>query len=226
MIAAVAGRPILVLLLILAAVTGCWWWLGGSDSRIANQESVSNGTKGEGTRLTGNNGAKSTASDGILAPRSPGTGPVHAAEESAAAREESLLISRLRHQGVGLDAGDKLHREEWVLYPELLNLLSDSSNWMAELMKATSSVQSRGDGRPTRLSLDRMEADSILWQLGLREGDVILLIDGAIPEFSPTKALDYIRQADAALAALDRGEAISLTVLRQQRPLHLVYRFW
>ena len=64
-------------------------------------------------------------------------------------------------------------------------------------MKASSSILPRGDGEPPLLSLDRVAADSVLWEFGLREGDVIALIDGEIPQFSPTRALDYIRNLDA-----------------------------
>lgn len=146
--------------------------------------------------------------------------------ETAAWREERRLLSRLVRQGVPVEATGRLQRQERVIAPELMNQLSDSSNWMSELMKASSSIQSRRDGEPTRLALERVEADSILWELGLQEGDVIVLIQGEIPHFSPTRALDYIRQADAALAAFDQGEPITLTVLRRGQPVHLVYQPW
>ena len=146
--------------------------------------------------------------------------------ETAAQREERQLLNRLRRQGVPTAARGQLRRQEVVLAPELMSHLIDSSNWMPELMKASSSIQSRPDGEPTRLALDRVEADSILWELGLQEGDVIVLIQGQIPHFSPTQALDYIRQADAALAAFDQGQPITLTVLRRGQPVHLVFQPW
>jgi hypothetical protein len=153
-------------------------------------------------------------------------GPASNLAESAAQREERRLLNHLRQQGVSAEARGQLRRQEVVLAPELMSHLTDSSNWMPELMKASSSVQSRRDGEPTRLALDRVEADSILWELGLQEGDVIVLVQGEIPHFSPTRALDYIRQADAALAAFDQGEPITLTVLRRGQPVHLVYQPW
>ncbi|NCA90318.1 MAG: hypothetical protein EOM92_15865 [Gammaproteobacteria bacterium] len=146
--------------------------------------------------------------------------------ETAAQREERRLLNRLRQQGVPAEARGQLRRQEVVIAPDLMSHLTDSSNWMPELMKASSSVRSRQDGEPTRLALDRVEADSILWELGLQEGDVIVLVQGKIPHFSPTHALDYIRQADAALAAFDQGEPITLTVLRRGQPVHLVYQPW
>lgn len=152
--------------------------------------------------------------------------PARKPPETAAQREERRLLSRLVRQGVPAEATGRLQRQERVIGPELMNQLSDSSNWMTELMKASSSIQSRRDGEPTRLALERVEADSILWELGLQEGDVIVLIQGEIPHFSPTHALDYIRQADAALAAFDQGEPITLTVLRRGQPVHLVYQPW
>ena len=210
--------------LTLAAMAVYWWWPGGSDPRMAGQEVETPGARLGTSRSLGEGATTSPSPIGPLAPRLPDTGPVNAAGESAAAREERLLIARLHRQGVRLEPGDQLKRQEWALYPEQISYLLDSSNWMPELMKARSSIQARGDGAPSRLSLERIEADSILWDLGLREGDVIVLIDGQIPQFSPTKALDYIRKADAVLAGLDRGEAFSLTVLRRNRPVHLVFR--
>ena len=152
--------------------------------------------------------------------------PARKPPETAARREERRLLSRLVRQGVTVEATGRLQRQERVIAPELMNQLSDSSNWMSELMKASSSIQSRRDGEPTRLALERVDADSVLWELGLQEGDVIVLIQGEIPHFSPTRALDYIRQADAALVAFDQGEPITLTVLRRGQPVHLVYQPW
>lgn len=174
----------------------------------------------------GEGAAHSPANLGSLAPVLPKTSSPLAAGEGAAAREERLLVSRLRRQGVLAEGAESLTRQELVLYPELLTRIADSSNWMPELMKASSSILPRGDGEPTLLSLDRVAADSVLWEFGLREGDVIALIDGEIPRFSPPRALDYIRKADEVMAALDKGEPASLTVLRHGQPLHLVFRRW
>ncbi|MFZ1573771.1 MAG: hypothetical protein WAT36_00705 [Chromatiaceae bacterium] len=170
--------------------------------------------------------AHSPANLGSLAPSLPKTTSPLVVGEGAAAREERLLISRLRRQGVIPEGAGSLTHQERVLYPELLTHIADSSNWMPELMKASSSILPRGDGEPTLLSLDRVAADSVLWEFGLREGDVIALIDGEIPQFSPTRVLDYIRKADEVMATLDKGGPASLTILRHGQPLHLVYRRW
>lgn len=191
--------------------------LGGQGDETPNAEPGS-------TKFLGDGATTSPASVGPLVKRAPDTEPVNAAGESSVAREERLVISRLHRQGVRLEPGAQLKRQEWDLYPELLSYLRDSSNWMPELMKASSSIQARSDGAPSRLALERIEADSILWELGLQEGDVIVLIDSEIPQFGPSNVLDHIGKADAVLAALDRGEAFSLTVLRHDRPVHLVFR--
>ncbi len=174
----------------------------------------------------GDGAAPAPALLGSLAPTLPQATDSLASGASPAAREERTLISRLRRQGVIAEGAEHLTRQELLLYPELLSHVADSSNWMPELMKASSSILPRGDGEPTLLSLDRVAADSVLWEFGLREGDVIALIDGEIPQFSPTRALAYIRKVDEVMAALDRGEPASLTILRQGQPLHLVYRRW
>ena len=176
--------------------------------------------------LLGDGAASAPATLGSLAPTPPKATDPLASGAGAAAREERTLISRLRRQGVIAEGAEHLTRQELLLYPELLSHVADSSNWMPELMKASSSILPRGDGEPTLLSLDRVAADSVLWEFGLREGDVIALIDGEIPQFSPTRALDYIRKVDEVMATLDKGQPASLTSLRHGQPLHLVYRRW
>lgn len=219
-------RPLMLAgFLTLAVTAGFWWWLGGDEPGHPRLEAPTPIATLGSARAPGDD-AMTPSAVGLLAPHWPETSHGQPTGGSAAAREESLLIQRLRRQGIQVEDGDTLSRQEWDLYPELVTYLRDSSNWLPELMKASSSIQPRGDGDPTRLLLERIEADSILWELGLQEGDLILLIDGEIPRFSAIAALDSIRKADALLTTLDRGESISVTVLRQDRPVHLVYQSW
>lgn len=221
-------------LLILMLATSMWWWPSGNEPGSVGQgseatlaEASAAGVLGATRRITA---ARLTASS----PRAPGLGPSEpnvqrepAAQPTgtvAPAPEEGTLIARLREQGVRMAAVNQLQSEVWGLPPDVSNQLSDSSTWLPELMKASSTIQNNARGEPTRLAVHDIEGDSLLWDLGLRDGDVIVLIDGEIPRFSATKAYDLVRKAQVALAALDRGEPISLTVLRQQRPVHLVYQ--
>ena len=227
--AAASGRPwrglVLVglLALLLAAVLRGW---PPGEERAGGEAGLSEDGAPRPASPSEQGAAQAPGQLGSLAPNLPKTTSSLSAGEGPAAREERQLLSRLRRQGVLPEGAGSLTRQERVLYPELLTHIADSSNWMPELMKASSSILPRGDGEPTLLSLDRVAADSVLWEFGLREGDVIALIDGEIPRFSPTRALEYIRKADEVMAALDKGEPASLTILRQGQPLHLVYRRW
>ena len=219
-------RLILIVFITLSVMMGFWWW-PKSDVNLP----AGHGGKDPGTGILGDGilGALSMTIPAFSAPttpHAPGLGPVEIKPERAVIPTQQIdkVAARLHAQGVQFAKGDKLQREDWVLQPEVVNHIQKVSNWMPELRKASSTIQIGGNGEPTRLALKYIDADSILWDLGLREGDIIVLIDGEIPQFSPTKALDYIRKAKGALASLDRGEPISLTVLRHQRPVHLVYQ--
>ncbi len=212
----------LLVLLLVAVLQG---WPPGEERAGGEASPSADGAQKPASPL-GNGPAQAPTQLGSLAPSLPKATSPLSSGEGAAAREERILISRLRRQGVIPEGAGSLTHQERVLYPELLTHIADSSNWIPELMKASSSILPRGDGEPTLLSLDRVAADSVLWEFGLREGDVIALIDGEIPQFSPTRALDYIRKADEVMAALDKGEPASLTILRQGQPLHLVFRRW
>ena len=220
------------MILMLAPII--WWWHLGNEPASVDQGREA--TLAE-VSVAGVLGATRTITATRLtasSPRAPGLGPsepneqrVPAAqptETKVPAPEEDILSARLRAQGVRMAAVNHLQSEVWGLPPDVSNQLSDSSTWLPELMKASSTIQNNARGEPTRLAVHDIEGDSLLWDLGLRDGDVIVLIDGEIPRFSPTNAYDLVRKAQGALAALDRGEPISLTVLRQQRPLHLFYQ--
>ncbi len=226
---AATGRPwwglVLFGLLVLLLVAVLQGWPPGEERAGGEASPTADGAPKPVSPL-GNGAVQVPSQLGSLAPSLPKATSPLSAGEGPAAREERMLLSRLHRQGVLPEGGESLPRQERVLYPELLTHIADSSNWMSELMKASSSILPRGDGEPTLLSLDRVAADSVLWEFGLREGDVIALIDGEIPRFSPTRALEYIRKADEIMAALDKGEPASLTILRQGQPLHLVYRRW
>ena len=201
-----------------------WLWPTTDNRDKADHTSELVTVPPSATGVVGDDKMKMAPSVHPLVKYSSGMTTQDEAGKSMPAREERLLSSRLHRQRVRGLKEVKLQRLEWVLYPEVISQLLNPANWLPELMKASSLVQNRADGEPSRLVLEQIDADSILWDLGLQEGDIIVLIDGEIPQFRPTKALDYIRKAKGALASLDRGEPISLTVLRHQRPVHLVYQ--
>ena len=223
-----------LLLFTLAAIfavasLSVFWWStlneersGGTEEEVAQEQADVHLIPGSERRLAIGSKVGSVAPD-RTSDRSPGMADQTEIRE---AKEDRQLLSRLRRQGVVGGDNPKLVRRDVTLYPELMTHLADSSNWMPELMKASSSILPRADGEPTLLSIDSVAADSVLWEFGMREGDVIALIDGEIPHFSPTKALDYIRKADGVMTALDKGEPVSLTVLRQGQLIHLVFRRW
>ena len=218
------GHLLWAVCLTLTLSMGLWLWPLGEESGHGDQGD-------EATRAEPAAGAvMSTTTAMISAPLgltpAPGLGLAEVATTrvTTTSREERQLTARLRRQGVRVAGQEPLQPQKWLLDQEVFSHLSDSSTWLPELMKASSTIQNNARGEPTRLAVHDIEGDSLLWDLGLRDGDVIVLIDGEIPRFSPTNAYDLVRKAQGALAALDRGEPISLTVLRQQRPLHLFYQ--
>ena len=228
------GQPLRAALLTLLVAMGLWWWSASDEPGLVDQGREAIIAE---SAVAGVLGARTAIPPAPLRPpasRAPGMGPIEtppklepATEPErgvSPAREKATLTAHLREQGVRMAGVNHLQSKDLTIPPEIFSHLSDPSTWLPELMKASSTVQNDARGEPTRLAVHDIEGDSILWDLGLRDGDVIVLVDGEIPRFSPTRAYDLVRRAQGALAALARGEPISLTVLRQQRPLHLFYQ--
>lgn len=134
------------------------------------------------------------------------------------------IVAKLEQQGVTRENALRLKTEQRTIADDVFEYLSKASNWMPELHKAAGSVMVGKNGEPSMLRVDDVAADSILRGFGIQDGDVVALINGEVPIFSPAKAVEYTRKAYSLINDLQEGRPVSITVLRNGKPLDLVYR--
>lgn len=136
------------------------------------------------------------------------------------------IIANLEEQGVPEYLAEQLEVEQLSLPPDITNYLADSWNWLFELSEASSTLVLNGDDQPTMLQIHDISEQSILNEIGLMEADVLVLLDEQVLEFGRRDLFKHSRRMRAALESLERGEPVSVTILRDGRPLHLVYERW
>lgn len=141
-------------------------------------------------------------------------------------QQDQDIIFKLEQQGVSRQNARRLEREDRPIPQDVIDYLSHALNWMPELEKAASTIISRKSGDPSMLRLYNIHEDSILRRLGLEDGDIVALIDGQIPLFNRNRVLEYTQMAWRFINTLDKGDPISMTVLREGKPIQLVYRRW
>lgn len=164
-------------------------------------------------------GGTPSGPEAASAPSSETTSP-------AAASGTRYIRDQLRLQGVSKRIADELSIERRVILPETEERLNDPLNWLAELRRSSSSIVLHRDGRPTMLQLDHVAPDSLLSELGVRDGDLILLVDQEIPVFDRSHLFGYQRRMRDALSELATGGSISVTLMRDGRPVHIRYQAW
>ncbi len=210
---------------LLACVTLAWWLQDITSLSSSEQP-------GSGVMYTNPIGPSTEKDLGTVPQHSAGF-PTSLAPSSGLPADDSwerfkrIRIHRnLVRQGVSAADLKDLPQQSQMVHPDILERFAKVRYWWPELNKASSSVLENPAGRPTLLSIDTLDGDSILWELGLRERDVILLINGDITQFDPVYAASYVREAQRTFASLARGEPVSVTVLRNGRPLELLYEYW
>lgn len=136
------------------------------------------------------------------------------------------IVANLEQQGVAREIALQLKTEHYAIPDDVFQHLSKASNWMPELQKAASSVMVGANGEPSMLRVYDLASDSILREFGIQDGDVVALINGEVPIFSPSKAIEYTQKAYNLITDLQEGRPVSITVLRNGRPVNLVYQKW
>ncbi len=136
------------------------------------------------------------------------------------------IVSKLEQQGVARENALQLRTEQYTIPDDVFQQLSKASNWLPELQKAASSIIVGKNGEPSMLRVYDVAPDSILREFGLQDGDVVALINGEVPVFSPSKAVEYTQKAYNLINDLQEGRPVSITVLRNGRPVNLVYEKW
>lgn len=137
--------------------------------------------------------------------------------------EEKAILDQLLLQGRRLAPGQHLATRESQVPVKLFEHVRSKANMLQEVNKAESALLEVA-GRPTRLQLFNIDQDSAFSKLGLQDNDVIELVDGKILEFRETKSAEFVSLFEDALDRLSRGEEISVTVSRNNQPVHLKFR--
>ena len=137
--------------------------------------------------------------------------------------DEKVIIDALAQQGRKLLPGQRLPRDEYRMPEKTLERLSTEANWLPELKRAQSTKIQVGD-KTTRLKIFDIEEGSMLEKLGIKENDVIELVDGQIVEFTETNAAKYLDIFKNSVKKLRQGESVSVTVTRNNQPLHIEFK--
>lgn len=117
--------------------------------------------------------------------------------------------------------GSTVERQTYNVPVALFEEVSKSANWTKQLKTARS--EALGKDR-TRLKLYKIEPDSYLRNFGLQDNDIIELIDGRVVEFSEDSSSALYGVFTDKLSKLRHGEAISITISRRGRPVHLEFK--
>jgi len=136
--------------------------------------------------------------------------------------EEQAILEKLAQQRKPLP-GEKLTTEKMRVPEKTFEFISAEANWLPELKKAQSSVM-QGSGKKSRLKIYDIQESSLLQKLGLKENDVVELIDGQIIEFNETSSTRYLDLFKAATNKLRQGQSVSVTVTRNGHPVNLEFK--
>jgi S1-C subfamily serine protease len=137
--------------------------------------------------------------------------------------EERAIVEKLRQQGRKVSASQKLPVEHYQVPEKLFEEISAEANLLPELKKYRSMPLTVNEN-PTRLQLSDVTKGTNLDKLGLKEDDVIELIDGQIVEFRNTNTTQYYNLFSTAVKKLRAGQPVTVTVTRNNQPVHIEYR--
>ena len=130
---------------------------------------------------------------------------------------EALKRQNPRFRGLTVD------RKTYNVPVALFEEVSKSANWTKQLKTARSQVLPTSNGG-TRLKVYSIAEDSYLRNFGIKDNDIIELIDGNVVDFSEDSSSALYGVFTDKLATLRDGEAISITVSRGGRPVHLEFK--
>ena len=105
-------------------------------------------------------------------------------------------------------------------FEELKTRLLSLETQVKELNKAASRAVAGKAGNPTMLEVFDIEEGSRFGMFGVKNGDVVTLIDQNIIEFRDDR---HVQLAQGLFDKLEDGESISFTVLRDGAPVHLEF---
>jgi len=157
--------------------------------------------------------------DVVEAPEEPARAGPKGEPPASNSAEDKALIEKLLKQGVRVRQGTALRRIPYEVPQETFDYISKEANWLPELKKLQHRLL-----KDTRLQLHDIQPSSLTKKLGLQENDVLELIDGEIIEFNEQSAVRYTNMFNKAKEKLRNGGEISITVTRNNRPVHLQFK--
>jgi hypothetical protein len=140
---------------------------------------------------------------------------------AAPSAEDQAILQKLAEQDRKF-AVTQLVKEPKNVPQQLFEYLSAEANLLPSLKTAKSKPISTRNGQ-TRLQVFGIDPQSVLGKLGFKENDVIELVDGQIIEFKDSNSTKYYEMWRAAKERLRAGKPISVTVTRNNRPVHLEF---
>jgi len=218
-------QGIVIAAAICAALIGGFFWLFAGDSAPPAKKAVFQ----EPQRVAMPQPQKPQAKKSVVHPKPEPVGTVPQKRKPKAAQpkgDNDEIVAKLEQQGVARENAMQLKNEQYAIPDDVFEHLSKASNWMPELQKAASSIIVGKNGEPSMLRVYDVAPDSILREFGIQDGDVVALINGEVPIFSPSKAVEYTQKAYNLISDLQEGKPVSITVLRNGRPVNLVYEKW
>lgn len=152
-------------------------------------------------------------------PAKPGAKP---APPKSLTQDDKVIIDALKTQNPRF-RGSTVARRSFNVPVELFEEVSKPANWTKQLKTARSQKLKTSNGM-TRLKVYNIAADSYLRNFGLQDNDIVELIDGRVVEFSEDSSQDLYNVFTDKLDQLRDGGAISITVSRGGRPVHLEFK--
>jgi hypothetical protein len=139
------------------------------------------------------------------------------------AENESIMEKLRNDQRLRLSKGVKPKRKRYRVQERQYEWISKERNWIPELNLAASTLSKGRDGEASMLTLHNIKESSILNNFGIEEGDMVTLVDGEVLKFDKSQTGEYYEMFHEVLERLKSGGKVSLTVMRQGRPVHLEY---
>ena len=137
-------------------------------------------------------------------------------------QSDKAIIDALKTQNSRF-RGSTVDRKTYDVPVVLFEEVSKTANWMKQLKTARSQKLKTSNGM-TRLKVYGIASDSYLRNFGIQDNDIIELIDGNVVEFSDDSSSALYGMFTEKLSTLRDGEAISITVSRGGRPVHLEFK--
>lgn len=136
--------------------------------------------------------------------------------------EIQKIVEKLQQQERRVTAR-QLEVKGYEVPQPLFERLTTKANAFTELKKAKSRVLRTKNG-DTRLQVYDIREQSYLGKLGFQNDDTIELIDGQIVNFNESSSSEYYDLWEKAQSKLRKGEAVTVTVTRGGRPVHLKFQ--